>query len=206
MKRVKWDAYIGEVIETLWFAEQVNLVVRQSGFIFNSHEGQKERPVLKRLWTGRCLQVSFPFARESCMLDLDAELVPGVEAAGIALGQPVELVLHLESPDAIEQRIGCRVLKYGAIWLFDEAGIVDQICVWDGYRGKIAGVIGIGSRIAEVEATFGPLLHIEQEEYQVDTEEPGISSNWCFSVEKGSHSMGEPGWGDARLCCICIMP
>lgn len=144
------------------------------------------------------------------MLNLDAAIIPGVGAAGIAIGQPIEAVLRLGPPDGIEDRITlgiffCRVLKYGPVWVFHTTEVVDQICVFEGYRGKIADLIGIGSRITDVEAAFGSVENIQQDEYQVAGPPPGMSANWCFEVEKGSPSMGEPGWLDARLCCICAM-
>jgi len=139
------------------------------------------------------------------MFDLDAEIIPGVSAAGITLGQPIAPVLRFRQPDAIEQRIGVRVLKYGAVWLFepDGEGVVSQVCIFAGYRGKVSGSIGIGSRICEIEAAFGSLEHIMGNEYQIDRGTPWLNNDWCFTLEKGSPSIGEPGWGEARIDCIC---
>lgn len=153
------------------------------------------------------------------MLDLDAEITLGVSAAGVTIGQSVASILKANSPDSIEQRVGCRVLKFGTVWAFekyralwggdetDTMGVVDQVCVHAGYRGKIAGLIGIGSCLAEVEATFGPLEHVDgtyPEEYQLDLGTPWCATDWCLEVEKGSPRMGEPGWREARIACICI--
>ena len=153
------------------------------------------------------------------MLNLDAEITFGVGAAGITIGQSVASLLEADAPDSIEQRLGCRVLKFGPVWAFEKykalwggdesntLGVVDQVCVRAGYRGKTAVLIGIGSRLAEVEVAFGPLEHVEgacPEEYQLDLGTPWCATDWCLEVEKGSPPMGEPGWRDARISCICV--
>ena len=139
------------------------------------------------------------------LLDLDADLIPGVAAAGLSIGQPVTELLRLGSPDAIEPRIGCRVLKYGPVWVFEaEAGVVMQVCVRAGYRGKLAGKIGVGSRVSEVEAAFGPLEYVGAGEYQIAKGTPWLANNWLFSVGRGIPAMNEPGWQDAPVECVCI--
>jgi len=153
------------------------------------------------------------------VLNLDAEIVPGVSAAGITIGQSVAAILKANSPDSIEQRIGCRVLKFGSVWAFEKynalwggddtgtTGVVDQVCVHAGYRGKIAGSLGIGSRLSDIEAALGALEHVDgayPEEYQLDLGTPWCATDWCLEVEKGSPLMGESGWREARVACICI--
>jgi hypothetical protein len=132
-------------------------------------------------------------------IELDADLVPGVAAAGIAIGQPIEAVLKLAVPDSIEPRVGLRVLKFGPVWVFDRDGRVNHVCVFAGYRGRLAGSIGVGSLVSEVEAAFGPVEDLEWDEYQVPAM-PG----WCFAVERGSPAIGQPGWASVRLEALCI--
>jgi hypothetical protein len=45
-------------------------------------------------------------------IDLDADLVPGVGAAGLTIGQPIKSLLEIARLDSVEQRMGLRVLKY----------------------------------------------------------------------------------------------
>ena len=130
---------------------------------------------------------------------LSADLVPGTGAAGIAIGQPIESVLELTAPESIEQRIGLRVLKFGPVWVFDTEGRVTQICVFAGYRGRLANTIGVGSLVSEVEASVGSVEDRGWDEYGV----PGMPG-WSFAVERGSPAMGEPGWASVGLDCICI--
>jgi hypothetical protein len=132
-------------------------------------------------------------------IDLDAALVPGVGAAGLTIGQPTKSLLEVAVPDSVEQRTGLLVLKYGPVWLFDKDGRIDQICVFSGYRGRLAGTIGIGSLVAEVEAAFGPLEDLEWGEYGASGM-PG----WCFAVEAGNPAMNSPGWSSSKLASICI--
>ena len=139
------------------------------------------------------------------MLDLDADIIPGAGVAGIAIGQSVEELLALGMEDDVESHIGRRVLKFGPVWAIDDGtGIIGWIWVKRGYRGKIAGKIGIGSRIAEVVAAFGPLEYIGMGEYQLDKGTPWLENDWTFIVERGSPVEGEPGWQDASIYCINV--
>jgi hypothetical protein len=104
----------------------------------------------------------------------------------------------LAAPESVEQRIGLRVLKFGPVWVFDKDGRVNHICVFAGYRGRLAGSIGVGSLVSDVEAAFGPVEDLEWDEYSV----PGMPG-WCFAVEQGSPALGEPGWTSVRLDSIC---
>jgi hypothetical protein len=45
-----------------------------------------------------------------------------------------------------------------AIDLWTEDGIVVQIRVHDGYRGKLLGVVGVGSSLADIEVQLGEWL------------------------------------------------
>jgi hypothetical protein len=132
-------------------------------------------------------------------IDLDADLVPGVGAAGLAIGQPIKSLLEVARPDSVEQRIGLRVLKYGPVWVFDKDGQINQISVFSGYRGRLAGTIGIGSFVAEVEAACGPLEDLEWGEYGASGM-PG----WCFAIEDGP-MINDPGWSSSQLASICII-
>ena len=132
------------------------------------------------------------------MLDLDADIIPGVGAAGITIGQSIAAVLALGLVAGMKSGpVSAQADRYGM-------GIIDGIWVTQGYRGKVAGKIGIGSRIADVIAAFGPVQYIAFGEYQLDKGTPWLENDWLFSVERGSPVDGEPGWEDASICCIAI--
>ena len=132
------------------------------------------------------------------MLNINAELLPGKAGAGIELGQLLSAIHDLAHANTISERINCRVLQYGSIWLFESNGVVNQVCVFAGYRGKVAGTIGITSTIADVEAFLGQVVDYEGVCFGVASM-PG----WCFEVEKGL-SMTDAGWLNAQLKSICI--
>src|SRR5579859_7165255 len=114
------------------------------------------------------------------MINFHERLLPNHSAAGVTIGQAVAQLLEQNTPSRIEERIGCRVLDFGAVWVFDRHGKIFQVCVWEGYHGKIADTIGIGSSIAEIEAMLGPVEELESDEYGV----AGVPG-WCFDVEEG---------------------
>ena len=133
------------------------------------------------------------------MLDLDADIVPGVGAAGITIGQSVVAVLALGMKDDLTfGPVSAQADQHGM-------GVIDAIWVTQGYRGKVAGKIGIGSRIADVVAAFGPVQYIAFGEYQLDEGTPWLNNDWLFSVERGSPIDGEPGWEDASISCISVL-
>lgn len=132
------------------------------------------------------------------LLDLDADIIPGVGAAGITIGQSVLAVLALGMKDDMTYGpVTAQADQYGM-------GTIDSIWVKQGYRGKLAGKIGIGSRIAEVVAAFGPVQYIAFGEYQLDVGTPWLDNNWSFSVERGSPVNGEQGWENVSISCISM--
>ena len=133
------------------------------------------------------------------MLDLNAELIPDRAGAGVTLGQSIASVLDATQPEAVEARVGCHVYKFGSVWLFEKEGVISQISVFAGYAGKIAGNVGIGSTVAEVEASLGPVDGDEDDCFEVAAV-PG----WCFEVENVVVSGEAANWPFARIACICI--
>ena len=132
------------------------------------------------------------------MLDLDADIIPGVGAAGITLGQSIASLLALGMGDDLKfGPVSAQADRYGR-------GVIDAIWVTQGYRGKVAGKIGVGSRIADVVAAFGPVEYIGWGEYQLDLGTPWNCNDWTFSVERGSPIDGEPGWEDVNIYRIDV--
>ena len=140
------------------------------------------------------------------MLDIDADIVPGVGEAGITLGQTVEELLALGMTDDVDPLIAKRVLDFGPVRAYDDdTGIIEGISVKSGYRGKIEGKIGIGSRIAEVIAVLGSIEYTMMGEYQIAKGTPWLNNDWTFIVEKDGYlPMGEPGWDDACIESIWV--
>jgi len=141
------------------------------------------------------------------MLDLDEDIIPGVGAAGITIGQSIAALLALGMEEGAEPHLARHLLTFGpvsAISAIDDTGVIGWIWLKQGYRGKIAGKIGVGSRIAEVVATFGPVEYIGIGEYQLDKGTPWLENDWTFIVERGSPVEGEPGWEDASIYCINV--
>jgi uncharacterized protein (TIGR02996 family) len=112
------------------------------------------------------------------MLNLEAPIIPGISAAGIRIGQPVETILAVLQPLEVVPLDGCQRLRFGAVDLWVKQRLVDQIGIYKGYRGTIAGKIGIGSILQEVEAAFGSVLE-DEEDNLVVAGMPG----WCFETE-----------------------
>ena len=108
--------------------------------------------------------------------------------------------------DDVEPRIAKRVLEFGPIRAYDDdTGIIGGILVKVGYRGKISGKIGIGSRIADVVALFGPVEYIMMGEYQIDKGTPWLNNDWTFVIERSGYlPMGQLGWDDARIESIWV--
>jgi hypothetical protein len=53
-------------------------------------------------------------------------------------------------------------------------------------------------------AAFGPVEYMGMGEYQIAQGTPWLANDWSFCVERGSPVMGEPGWEDACIECICV--
>lgn len=115
------------------------------------------------------------------MFDLDAEIHPGESAAGVWLGQRINDILSHVHPIEVIKLSGCRRYRFGSVDLWDRNGRIDQIGVYEGYRGKLAGVVGIGSHAHEIGTAFGQI--IEDDDYNLTSGKPG----WCFEVEDGIH-------------------
>lgn len=108
-------------------------------------------------------------------MNTDAPIVPGESAAGIQLGAPIEGLLNAHKnsfsfgevvrpsfPALITTRYRSEMVD---LWVRD--GIVDQIMVHNGYRGKLMDKIGLGSTIADVEMYIGPVEEDEEDNLMI---------------------------------------
>ena len=113
------------------------------------------------------------------MLDLDAAIIPGRGAAGIAVGAPVsDLELHGASP--VQLHDGVSVYDLGPVRIWTRNGVVDQIGVQASYIGSIGqSGIRIGSTLQNVAEALGPVLEDDEDNLVVEGV-PGI----CFETEQ----------------------
>ncbi|MGH7381027.1 MAG: hypothetical protein ACREKR_02185 [Candidatus Methylomirabilales bacterium] len=109
-------------------------------------------------------------------IDLTALIEPCKGAAGIRLGEPAE---NLPRPLATTRLTDVERLDFGSVSVWIKAGAVCQIGVREGYRGTLAGVVRIGSTIAEVEQYLGSVTE-DTEGNLVAAGTPG----WCFETEE----------------------
>jgi hypothetical protein len=120
-------------------------------------------------------------------MNLEAPIVPGESVAGIQLGSPIEEILKEQETHFIsEEIVNPLVPSPTALWRYRSAtvdlwvreGIVDQIMVCNGYRGKLMGKIGLGSTIADIEMQIGAWEE-DEEDNLVIRDLPGL----CFEIE-----------------------
>ena len=119
-------------------------------------------------------------------MNIDAPIVPGEGAAGIQLGFPIEEILNahknsFSSGEVVRPSFPTLLItRYRSsmvdLWVKD--GIVYQIMVHDGYRGKLMGKIGLGSTIADVEMHIGAVEE-DDEDNLVIRDLPGVG----FEIE-----------------------
>jgi hypothetical protein len=132
------------------------------------------------------------------VIDLDAPIVPGESAGGIAIGSRIEQVLnatgdclHLDSQVADRGRpvpdwlarymppsLFSTVYRSAAIDLWVKDGVVHQVGVHDGYRGKLLSAVGIGSTLLDIKAYIGAWTE-NDEDALVLVDFPGI----CFDID-----------------------
>jgi uncharacterized protein (TIGR02996 family) len=112
------------------------------------------------------------------LLDPEAAIVPGVSAAGIAIGSPAAEVLAAVPPHDVAPLGGMLRYRLGLLDLWVENGRITQIGLYFGYHGRLAEGIGIGSTIAEIEEVAGPVTHDDEDNLIVRG-----SSGWCFQIE-----------------------
>ena len=98
------------------------------------------------------------------MLDLNAAIIPGRSAAGIALGaRASDLGLNTE-PTRSQPGHGVSVYDLGPVRVWIREGVVDQIGVRATYTGAIGtGGIRIGSTLRHVAETLGPVFEDEED-------------------------------------------
>ena len=153
------------------------------------------------------------------MVDLDAPIIPGASAGGIALGSRIQDVLAdtgdyftvkrfppLDRPipdwyARLDSPPSSTVYTSAAIDLWVKDGKVHQIGVHDGYRGKLRGVIGVGSTLAELAVQVGVWDEDDDGELVV-LGLPGL----CFDVDALLRGTPDPGLEYAPIAWLFVFP
>lgn len=104
-------------------------------------------------------------------MNIDAPIVPGVSAAGIQLGSPIEELLNAHtnsfgygerSKYSFHLRATTRYRSAMVdVWAIE--GKVEQMMVHNGYRGQLMGKIGLGSTVADIERHIGAVEEDEED-------------------------------------------
>jgi hypothetical protein len=129
------------------------------------------------------------------MLNRDEPIIPGIGAAGIRLGASLASVIG----NIASQNPSRRMYALGAVTLWARDGHINQIGVSDGYRGKIAGLIGVGSTLAELHNAFGSITGDDEDNLVVDSL-PGC----CFETEEWHHGSSPELNGVCRITWIFV--
>jgi hypothetical protein len=115
------------------------------------------------------------------MLDIDALIEPGHGLGGIAIGAAVadivataEPLRVIEIPGDDEDPNGVTIHSFGAIRTWSVTGVVVQVGAFEGYHGRTAAGITIGSAIAEISAACGAVAPMGGEGMITIPSVPGI--------------------------------
>jgi hypothetical protein len=127
------------------------------------------------------------------MLELDAPIEPGRGLGGIAIGCAVDDILAhakplrvVELPGDDEDPQGVTIHSFGAIRTWSVAGIVVQVGAFEGYAGRTATGIGVGSTVAEIEAAHEDVVPHDAEGIVVLPDTPGVgieTTEWSTKDE-----------------------
>ncbi|MHC4340741.1 MAG: hypothetical protein ACYSX0_11090 [Planctomycetota bacterium] len=122
------------------------------------------------------------------MLDPEAPIEPGRGLGGIALGCTVAEILAtatplrvIELPGSDDAPDGVTIHSFGAIRTWSVAGRVEQVGAFEGYQGRTASGIGLGSTIADIRAASGEVVATGTEGMIVLPGTPGVgmeTSEW----------------------------
>jgi hypothetical protein len=106
--------------------------------------------------------------------DVAAPILPGLSAAGVSLGAPIDAILRTYSPDRVEPVIGGNLLYFGDVRLWVEDKAIMQVAVSGRHAGCLSGDIGIGSTLADAENALGPIFEDDEDNLMV-IGLPGVS-------------------------------
>jgi hypothetical protein len=143
------------------------------------------------------------------MIGPDAAIIPGVSAGGLKIGMPVsdvlsrmgllftaEPVVNPHVPAPLVTRYRSEMVDF-----WDRDGLVDQVMVHHGYRGKMMGKIGLGSTIADAEELIGPVGEDDEDNLVIE----GIDG-LVFEIEGHFPGLTNPSCRTAPIKEICVCP
>ncbi len=138
-------------------------------------------------------------------MNIDAPIVPGESTAGIQLDSPIEEVLNVHKNSFSSREIlkySHTITRYRSamvdLWVRD--GIVYQIMVHVGYRGKLMDKIGLGSTIADIERHIGAVEE-DEEDNLVIRDCPGVG----FEIEGYFPGLKDPAFRHAPIKGIYVV-
>ncbi|HLQ28238.1 MAG TPA: hypothetical protein VK140_03260 [Ktedonobacteraceae bacterium] len=141
-------------------------------------------------------------------MNIEASIVPGESAAGIQLGSRIEEILKEQETHFLSEEIvhpllpsptTLRRYRSAMVDLWVREGIVDQIMVHDGYRGKLMDKIGLGSTIADIEMQIDAWEE-DEEDNLVIRDLPGVG----FEIEGYFPDLKDPAFRHAPIKDIYV--
>ena len=127
------------------------------------------------------------------MLDPDAPIEPGRGLGGIPIGCAVSEILATAEPQRVielpgdkDGEGGVTIHSFGAIRTWSVDGRVEQVGAFEGYRGRSAAGIGIGSSISEIREAYGDIHAMEGEAVIDLPSTPGIgieTTEWTTGTD-----------------------
>jgi hypothetical protein len=141
-------------------------------------------------------------------MDIGAPIIPGHSAAGIQLGSPIEEILKELQTAFISEEVRNPffphtpvITRYRSamVDLWVKEGIIDQIMVHSGYRGKIMNSIGVGSTMMDIEMQIGAWEE-DEEDNLVIRNLPGL----CFEIEGSFPGLKDPALRYAPIKALFV--
>jgi hypothetical protein len=141
-------------------------------------------------------------------MDIEAPIIPGHSAAGLQVGSPIEEILqeqetHFISEEAMNHHLVSVpiITRYRSamVDLWVKEGIIDQIMVHSGYRGKLMNSIGLGSTIMDIETPIGAWEEDEEDNLMI-RKLPGL----CFEIEGSFPGLKDPAFRYAPIKALFV--
>jgi hypothetical protein len=138
--------------------------------------------------------------------DMDASILPGQGVAGLCIGEQIRPILQELNGIFIEVEIvnpfietHMRRFNSAMVTLWEENGVLTQIIVHSGYRGQYAGIISLGSTLADVERLVGPWFKNEVDEFEIQ----GVEG-MCFDIGSDPVGSDDPVYLRAPIKHFCV--
>lgn len=142
----------------------------------------------------------------SLRMNIAAPIIPGKEAAGIALGTPVADFISRERPESVRQLYSCDVFEYPnvKIWADSQTGAIDQVAVSGVYTGSTSNGLRLGMTLREVAEKIGRPYEDDEDCLLIEGM-PGVALETSAWKRKYSDSFGDFD-PDAEITDIFVIP